>query len=107
MEWKKLMQEVVLKKENATANFYHLGTDQLASKQDDFNNRPCVGLCYYRKLNGIVVDKKKMAERRARQPCIGMCYRERKKKAKERRRMLKLLQKGKKKKATELRNEII
>eukprot|EP00092_Neocalanus_flemingeri_P005898 GFUD01006348.1.p1 GENE.GFUD01006348.1~~GFUD01006348.1.p1 ORF type:complete len:135 (+),score=48.40 GFUD01006348.1:89-493(+) len=75
------------------------GMDQLSSSSDDYDTRPCIGLCYYRKLNGIVVDKKKMAKRRARQPCVGMCHRERKKKAKERRRTLKLLRKEKKKKA--------
>ena len=66
---------------------------------DDYNRRPYIGMCYYHKLKGIVLDRHKMARRRARKPCIGMCYRKKKRKEKERRDALKVLRKEKKKKS--------
>merc|ERR1719341_2977942 len=72
------------------------GTDSVAGISSDYDNRPCIGMCYYRKLNGITVDKKKMALRRARTPCIGLCHRERKRKAKERKRAIKKLKQDRK-----------
>lgn len=37
-------------------------------------DRPCIGICHYRKLRGIVVDKDAEARENERKPCIGICY---------------------------------
>ena len=58
------------------------GADAVSSFSSDYDNRPCIGMCYYRKLKGITVDKVMMAKRMARKPCIGLCHRERKRMAK-------------------------
>jgi hypothetical protein len=83
--------------------FFFVGTDSVGGFSSDYDSRPCIGMCYYRKLNGIEVDKKKMALRRARKPCIGLCHRERKRKAKESRRAIKKLKEERKNKSEEIR----
>ena len=55
----------------------------MSGMSSDYDNRPCIGMCYYRKLYGISVDKVWLAKRMNRRPCIGLCHRERQK-AKER-----------------------
>ena len=54
------------------------------SEKEEVEKRPCIGLCYYLKLQGIVFDKykAKMKSREERKPCIGMCFREKKEKVK-------------------------
>merc|ERR1712080_631728 len=39
-----------------------------------YKDRPCVGLCYYRKLKGIKFDIKAYEARRKKKPCIGLCH---------------------------------
>jgi len=39
-----------------------------------YKDRPCVGLCYYRKLKGIKFDIQAYEERRKKKPCIGLCH---------------------------------
>ena len=56
------------------------------SEKEEVEKRPCIGLCYYLKLQGIVFDKykAKMKSREDRKPCIGMCFREKKRKSRAR-----------------------
>ena len=56
------------------------------SEKEEVEKRPCIGLCYYLKLQGIVFDKykAKMKSREERKPCIGMCFREKKRKSRAR-----------------------
>ena len=37
-------------------------------------NQPCVGICYYHKLKGIVLDKKLRKRMNNRNPCVGLCF---------------------------------
>ena len=37
-------------------------------------DRPCVGICHYQKVRGIVVDKEVVARMNRRKPCVGLCY---------------------------------
>ena len=58
------------------------GDEPVSGMSSDYDARPCIGMCYYRKLYGISLDKVWMAKRMNRKPCIGLCHRERQRNAK-------------------------
>eukprot|EP00092_Neocalanus_flemingeri_P000720 GFUD01000763.1.p1 GENE.GFUD01000763.1~~GFUD01000763.1.p1 ORF type:complete len:132 (+),score=45.12 GFUD01000763.1:41-436(+) len=63
----------------------------------DFDSRPCVGICHYQKLKGIVMDKKLKARLRKRRPCVGLCFRRKKMKQEEKKKKkLEMMNKEKK-----------
>merc|ERR1711875_19012 len=37
-------------------------------------DRPCVGICHYQKMRGIVVSKDILMRMNKRKPCVGLCY---------------------------------
>lgn len=40
----------------------------------DFSKGPCVGVCYYIKKRGIILNERMKKRMRGRKPCIGLCH---------------------------------
>jgi len=46
----------------------------LGRSQGKSEKPPCVGICHYNRIHGIIPDPVKEAERKNRIPCVGLCF---------------------------------